>query len=252
MSNNWKWPGDAEAAISLSYDDGRGSHLDHVVPDLDRAGFRGTFYLTINSAINVTTRVREWQDVFERGHEIGNHTMNHPCSNDSDANLKDYTPSMIQAEVRDAAMWLDQNIGRDEYRTFAYPCGELGIGDQEKNTYDGDAYANAVQAYHFAARLANGSLNDPAVVAQNPLRIGAIGIYGEDIKPCLNHFRQTIAIKGWAVLFLHDVGTSSQHGISRNFHREILQHLQGKEYWVAPVKEVAKYIVDSLQASRAR
>lgn len=246
MSEKWKWPGNAKAAISLSYDDGRGSHLDNVVPDLERAGFRGTFYLTINSALNVTTRVREWQNVFNRGHEIGNHTMNHPCSNYGVPSIKDYTPHMILADVRDAAMWLDQNIGRDEYRTFAYPCGELGIGDREKNTYDEDAYTNAVQSHHFAARLANESLNDPVVVAQNPLRIGAIGVGGKDIKPCLDYFRQTIAINGWAVLFLHDVGTSSKHGISRKLHREILNHLQGKKYWVAPVKEVAKYILDSL------
>jgi peptidoglycan/xylan/chitin deacetylase (PgdA/CDA1 family) len=45
MNEIWKWPGEVRTAISLSYDDGMDSGLDQAIPDLEAAGFRGTFYL---------------------------------------------------------------------------------------------------------------------------------------------------------------------------------------------------------------
>jgi peptidoglycan/xylan/chitin deacetylase (PgdA/CDA1 family) len=40
------WPNGSVAAVSLTYDDGLASHLDNARPQLERFGFKGTFFLT--------------------------------------------------------------------------------------------------------------------------------------------------------------------------------------------------------------
>ena len=40
QSSSVKWPGGAQAAVVLSYDDSLRSQLDVAVPQLDRAGFK--------------------------------------------------------------------------------------------------------------------------------------------------------------------------------------------------------------------
>jgi len=69
------WPDGQRAAVSLTYDDGLDSQLDHVAPALDRFGFKATFFLTCE---NMEERVRGWEALAGRGHEIGDHTFHHP------------------------------------------------------------------------------------------------------------------------------------------------------------------------------
>lgn len=65
-----------EGFVSLTYDDGLESQLDHAVPALNARGPHGTFYVTWE---NIEERVAEWHEVAEQGHEVANHTMTHPC-----------------------------------------------------------------------------------------------------------------------------------------------------------------------------
>jgi hypothetical protein len=123
--NELEWPFLARAAISLTYDDGNANNLDNAVADLNDRDIRGTFYLKTSNP-EVQARIIDWKSAFNQGHEIGNHTVNHPCRGhpdwlSSDFYLEDYTPEDIMQEVSKAAQWLDVNIGADPGRTFAYP-----------------------------------------------------------------------------------------------------------------------------------
>ena len=73
------WPDGARAAVSLSYDDALPSQLDNAIPALDRHGLKGTFYLIL-SAESVRTRMDDWRAAARNGHELGNHSLFHPCS----------------------------------------------------------------------------------------------------------------------------------------------------------------------------
>src|ERR1051325_4917452 len=142
MAEGWKWPGGARAAVSLTYDDGVYSGLDNAIPDLESAGFRGTFYLPVGNP-DVFDRRADWKRAFRNGHEIGNHTLRHPCRGEHhEHRLEHYRPTDIRNEVYSAAKWFDDYIGVDKYRTFAYPCGHVSIGDPP----DEDSYAAAVRA----------------------------------------------------------------------------------------------------------
>lgn len=67
----------SRVAVSLTFDDARDSQLEVLVPMLDTYGLRATFYVLPEP---VSRRQPDWQAVVQAGHEIGNHTVTHPCS----------------------------------------------------------------------------------------------------------------------------------------------------------------------------
>ena len=71
------WPEGKVAALSLTFDDARPSQVDHGLPLLDSYGVQATFYVSIQP---MRDRKTEWKQSIKNGHEIGNHTFNHPCS----------------------------------------------------------------------------------------------------------------------------------------------------------------------------
>jgi peptidoglycan/xylan/chitin deacetylase (PgdA/CDA1 family) len=243
MNETWNWPGEAKAAVSLSYDDGMDSGLDHAIPDLEEAGFRGTFYLATNYW-RIGVRKTDWRTAFLNGHEIGNHTVHHPCRGRTDGhNLETYTPKLIREEIRGAYDWLNRHIGVDNYRTLAYPCGHHTIG----NPPDEESFLSAVGAYHFAARLAGGGINDPAFVARNPLKIKAEVIsypHGKEVEPFIEYCEQTAKLRGWGVIVFHGIG-DQWFTTERVVHQQLIEHLGDKRFWVAPIREVARHILYS-------
>ncbi len=241
MSTTWHWPGEAEAAISLTYDDGFENQLDQAIPDLEEAGFRGTFYLWTGNP-QVSARRDDWRNAYLNGHEIGNHTTRHPCRG-LNGHLLSYTSHDIRDDIYSAARWLNHNIGMDSFRTFAYPCGDVAIAEPP----DERAYAQAVHTCHFAARTARGSPNDPLEVARQPLRIAAQAIgypHGTDVAPFIAYCEAAVQTKRWAVIVFHSIG-GEPLPTDRPVHQQLLRHLQDPRFWVAPVRDVARYILTS-------
>lgn len=243
MNKIWNWPGEAQAAVSLSYDDGMDSGLDHAIPDLENAGFRGSFYLT-TGYWRVDIRKADWRNAFLNGHEIGNHTVNHPCRGPNNRhNLEAYTPKLIREEIREAHTWLNQHIGVDDDRTLAYPCGDNAIGKPP----DEESVLSAVSAYHFAARLCGGGINDPALVARTPFGIKADTIsypHGKEVGPFIEYCEQAALLRGWGVIVFHGIG-DEWFTTERVVHQRLIEHLQDQRYWVAPVRDVARHIMSS-------
>src|SRR3978361_2211339 len=65
-------------AVVLTYDDAIDVDLDNVLPALDSLHLKGTFYL-IGSSPVINKRINEWRLAAKHGHELGNHSMFHPC-----------------------------------------------------------------------------------------------------------------------------------------------------------------------------
>src|SRR5688572_31370093 len=73
------WPGGALCAVSLTYDDGLASHIENAAPALRKSKLRATFYpsgLRSHAAANGPA----WSLLIKDGHEIGSHSMEHPCT----------------------------------------------------------------------------------------------------------------------------------------------------------------------------
>jgi peptidoglycan/xylan/chitin deacetylase (PgdA/CDA1 family) len=105
------WPGGAKAAVSLTYDDALDSQIANAVPALRAAGFKATFFLTKD---NIGPALSDWVRVARAGHEIGNHTISHPCG------LQAYSPAgFARDELIPMQQWLDLNFGPSGQRLYA-------------------------------------------------------------------------------------------------------------------------------------
>jgi hypothetical protein len=117
--------------VSLTFDDALHHHLDHAVPILNEAGFRGTFYTHLSSPAFLQ-RQKEWIRAAADGHELGNHTVFHPASAHKTwvrtGNAIDYySLDRMAMELEFANAVLSELDGNTE-RTFAYPCSNPMIG----------------------------------------------------------------------------------------------------------------------------
>ncbi len=75
--SNQTWNG-KKCAVVITYDDAIDQHLDNAIPVLDSLGLKATFYVTAFSQ-SMQTRMNDWKQLATKGHELGNHTLYHPC-----------------------------------------------------------------------------------------------------------------------------------------------------------------------------
>src|SRR5215468_4684453 len=111
MDPSFTWPAGKRGAVSLSFDDARVSQIEQGMPVLESFGLRGTFYVCIPE---ITTSRDAWRTAAARGHEIGNHTVNHPCTGNfvwCKAHLEDYTLAMMEADLTGAQTAIHQALG---------------------------------------------------------------------------------------------------------------------------------------------
>jgi peptidoglycan/xylan/chitin deacetylase (PgdA/CDA1 family) len=108
---DFSWPAGKRAAISLTFDDARFSQIDNGLPLLDEYGTKATFYVN--------------------GHEIGNHTMTHPCSGNfpfaRERALENYTLDKMRYELQESNNIIERLLGVRPV-SFAYPCGQKFVG----------------------------------------------------------------------------------------------------------------------------
>jgi peptidoglycan/xylan/chitin deacetylase (PgdA/CDA1 family) len=246
--DRWRWPDDAPAAISLTYDDGNENNLDQAIPDLEELGFRGTFYLQTGRP-QVRNRSDDWRKAFLRGHEIGNHTVTHPCRAEGyganipewlppERRLENYSADDIERELADAALWLDEHVGKDPKRTFAHPCCATAIGVVP----DEASYDAAIRRHASAARVGGQRVNDPFTA--DLMRIASFGVNEPTAEELIGFCEQARERRGWTVIMFHGIGGPS-HTTARDVHRNLLEYLRANHYYVRPLRDVARHIADT-------
>ena len=131
----FQWPGGAKAAVVFTYDDGLDCHLDVAIPQLDEFHFKGTFYCTGNSP-SLFNRTEEWRQIAKNGHELGNHTLFHPCDGarfdwvKPQYDFNKYTLEQIIAELQTANTLLKAIDSKTE-RSFGYTCSNYLAGGKD-------------------------------------------------------------------------------------------------------------------------
>jgi peptidoglycan/xylan/chitin deacetylase (PgdA/CDA1 family) len=132
MASSFQWPNGKRCAVSLSFDDARLSQPDKGFALLHSFGVRATFFVSFGS---LEQRLDQWKLAIEQGHEIGNHSLTHPCSGNfpwGRANaLENYTLERMEKEMTDANERIKSLLGVTP-RTFAYPCGQKFVGRGEQ------------------------------------------------------------------------------------------------------------------------
>ncbi len=124
----FQWPSGKTIAVSLSWDDSRPSQVTVGTPILDAHGVKATFYVLPST---VEKEIDGWREAVANGHEIGNHSLKHPCSGNflwaRDNALEDYNIEQMQIELAAANESLKDLLGVTPTE-FAYPCGQTFVG----------------------------------------------------------------------------------------------------------------------------
>ncbi|MBL7740812.1 MAG: polysaccharide deacetylase family protein [Chitinophagaceae bacterium] len=237
---NQAWRG-KKSAIVITYDDAINEHLDNAVPVLDSLGLKATFYITAFSN-SMQTRLNDWKKLAVSGHELGNHTLFHPCiggtgrewvSKQND--LRNFSVRRMENEVRMTNLFLQALDGKTK-RTFAFTCGDMKIDDS--------LFMNGMKNDFVAARAVRNEMH----------KINEIDLYNTDCYVVNNHnFEQ---MKEWVdkavqsnsllVILFHGVGGGNSLNVSLDDHRKILTYIkqQEKDLMIAPMLDVAEHIKD--------
>ena len=231
-----------KCAVVLTYDDAINQQLDNALPVLDSLGLKATFYLTAFSA-SMQARLSDWKKLSVKGHELGNHTLFHPCIGGTgrqwvakEYDMNHYTVKRMVDETRMTNLFLQALDGKTK-RTFAFTCGDMKVGDS--------SFINAMKSDFVAARAVRNEMH----------KINEIDLYNVDCYMVNNHsFEQ---MKEWVdkamqtnsllVILFHGVGGGNALDVSIPAHRDILKYIKQneKDIWIAPMVEVAGYIKTS-------
>jgi peptidoglycan-N-acetylglucosamine deacetylase len=235
----FRWPDGARAAVSLSFDDARASQIDVGLPVLDRHGVKATFFLVPS---NADERRDGWKRAVASGHEIGNHSLDHPCTGSfawsREKALENFTLERMREQLVGANERLRAMLGVTP-DTFAYPCGQSFVG---RGTHT-RSYVPLVAEIFLAGRGWMGEApNDPARV--DLAQVLGREMDGKDFEAVRVLLEEARDAGGWLVLAGHDVGESGPQTTRVAMLEKLLPHLRdpANGYWVAPVGAVARYI----------
>jgi len=235
----FKWPEGKKMALTLSFDDARLSQVDVGVPLFEQYGVKATFVVV---PANVEKRLEGWKKVVSDGHEIGNHTLQHPCSGNFPWSrkkaLENYTLEKMKKELIATNEEIESLLGVKS-TVFAYPCGAtfIGRGVQTKS------YVPLVAELFAAGRgwLDEGP-NDPTFC--DLAQLTGVEMDGKDfdqVLPLLENARETGA---WLVLAGHEIGDSGAQTTRVAMLKKLIDYAQdpANGIWLAPMGEVARYV----------
>ena len=233
------WPNGAKAAVSLTYDDGIDTQLDIAIPDLNRAGLTGTFYL---QGDNLTPeRIDQWRSAANNGHELGNHSIFHPCLSSHDFvweefASEDYTIRRMIKELSVMNNILYSLDGKEGPRTYAYTCSETEVG---KESIIDSLKASGL----FVGARGGGSGVVSDFKQLNIFNVPSMTTVEGTANDMIPFIKQAGDEGGLAVFMFHGVG-GDYLNISREDHQEVLDYLNKNKgtYWTATFSQIIGHI----------
>ena len=239
------WPDGIEGAVSLTFDDGVETQLDNAIPCLNKNDLRGTFYVNPGRSQNWEDNIPRWQDASRKGHEIGNHTTQHPCScnfkfREDGYCLENLTLRDIEDTIDEAKVALDELFPeQNSDRTFCYPCYQSYVGEGERR----ESYVPVVAKRFKAARGWGERPNRPELIDLSYTWSWALeGQSGDQI---VEYIKAAVSAGQWAIICMHGVG--GQHiSIETEALAEAAEYLNRnrERIWTDPMISIANYIID--------
>ena len=233
------WPEGTKAAVSLTFDDARASQVENGVPLLDRYEVKATFYVVPD---RLGERLAAWKQAAANGHEIGNHTLRHPCTGNfafaREKALEDYTREQMERELLEANRRIEAALGVRP-RTFAYPCGQkfVGRGTQLRS------YVPVV-AWMFSAGRGwmDEAANDPAFC--DPAQLLGVELDGLDFEAAKKLIDTAVENGGWLVFAGHDIGEGGRQTTRIDTLEAICEYARDPNngIWIDTVDHVVAYV----------
>lgn len=240
------WPDGAHGAVSLTFDDGCRSHHQLVGPAMAAAGLRATFYPPLRS--NLLDEPEAWRALAAAGHELGNHTIFHPCRIKpgntwlaKEYDLAGYTARRWEDEVALANRVLRLFDGRDE-RSYGNTCHEIWAGPDEAKID-----LRPLMPRHFLAARGQGTSRavDPATAELHNL--GTCSGGAQSAAAIIARIEEAVAAGGWSIWCFHDVDDKEGgYFLARREFDLLVAWLaaQRGRVWCAPLVDAARHLRD--------
>ncbi len=217
-----------------------------MIPLLDSLGLKGTFYLSA-SFPGCKNRLEDWKKAAAEGHELANHTLFHPCIGNipgrewvsAENDMSRYTVKRMVNEARMTNIFLQALDGKTE-RTFAYPCGDMKIGDT--------AYMDSMHNDFIGARAVREQMH--TIEKINLYDMDCYAMNNATAEQMIQLVNQAMQSNTLLVFLFHGVGGEHAINISLEAHRALLYYLKQyeSEIWIAPVIDVVVEYVKAYQS----
>ncbi len=237
--NSTPWRG-KKAAVVLTYDDALNVHLDNVQPLLDSLDLRGTFYVSTYSEA-FRNRINDWRSLSEKGHELGNHTLFHPCIGNENRpwvnenyDMGTYTVKRMVDEIKINNTLLEALDGKKN-RTFAFTCGDFEVGD-------GKVFIDELKNELSAARGVRSEMHQIDEI--DVYDIDSYPIAGENGDQLIDLVKQAVETNSLLVFLFHGVGGEHSMDVSLPAHKQLVSYLKQneKEVWTTTLIDAVENI----------
>ncbi len=233
------WPERKKMAMSLTFDDARLSQPDNGIPLLDDYRVKATFYISPGSMMK---RIDEWKMAVNNGHEIGNHSVLHPCSGNFNWSrnkaLEDYTLERMMFEL-DSANWLIKELLGVDPVSFAYPCGQTFVG-RGINTR---SYVPLIAVMFESGRgWLNEAPNDPGYC--DLAQLNASELDGKSFEQVLKLIETAKSNGYWLILAGHEMNVEGNQTSQLKTIEAICKYANdtANGIWIDNVHNIASYI----------
>ncbi len=236
---SFHWPDGYRAAVSLSFDDARTSQIDTGLPLLKRLGVKVTFFV---QPAGVQERLEGWKQAVLDGHEIGNHTLSHPCTGNYefsvDNALENYDLKRIAEQIDQANDQIQKLLGVKP-KTFAYPCGQKLVG----RGIDVESYVPLVAERFLVGRgYLSESSNNPRVMDLSQ----AMGTAFDDMDfaQMKEVVDEAVQQGRWVIFVGHEVGSRGHQVTDTKALESLCRYLKdpANKIWLGKVEEIGSYV----------
>jgi hypothetical protein len=238
-AQGFTWPEGKKIAVSLTFDDARLSQPDKGIPLLDKYGVKATFYISPGNMLN---RLEAWKLAVKRGHEVGNHSVLHPCSGNFSWSrsraLEDYTLERMRDELDSANRFINEKLGVIPV-SFGYPCGQTFIG----RGINVQSYVPLIAMMFETGRgwLSKAS-NDPSYCDLSQLN--AIELDGKSFEQILSLIETAKTSGSWLILAGHEMNVEGNQTSRLETIEALCKYASdpANGIWINNIHNVAAYI----------
>ena len=238
----FSWPAGQKVAVSLTYDDGYETHFKDVAISMAQRGLRATFYPIGHRS--VIEHPQQWARVSQLGHELGNHSLFHPCRRPSinpAYHLANYNQTRWYDEMT-VANYILNSIDNQTHRTLAYPCAQKKIGPAENPV---PVTALVPRLFYAARSYADGQIIRPDYLDLYNLPSYAADLHLKDFKGIRSIIDEAQKYSGWVIFTFHDINKEPGELVFDNAeHQQLISFLAQNQdkIWTAPLIEVCRHL----------
>lgn len=239
-----------KAIICLTYDDGLETQLSTVIPQLDSAGLKATFFLPSIQGSSQSVVIGQtpeavlgWTNAAKKGHELANHTLFHPCPEkmgwDKSVAIDQYTIDRLITEVRTQNILLSLLDTTRKKRSFAFPCNNAFLGDIN--------YPKVLKKMELITFARGGG--DSNSVITNFKHLDRVNVpswhvwTGTSLQQLISFAERVKNSGGMGIYQIHGVG-GNIFSITPETHKAFLKYLKEHQddYWITTFSEAMEYV----------